>query len=125
MSSTSRAAFAWFAFDVVVVLVFVVIGRHTHHHRETLRGAISTTWPFGVGLLVGWAVVLWSHRRPSRPRSGVIIWLLTVALGMVLRVISGQGTAVAFVCVALGFLGLFMLGARGFAARSRVKVSPR
>jgi hypothetical protein len=33
---------------------------------------------------------------------------------MVLRVVSGQGTAVAFVVVAFGFLGLTMLGWRLF-----------
>lgn len=125
MSSTSRAALDWFIFDVVVILVFVVVGRHTHHHGETGGGVFSTIWPFGVGLLVGWAGVLWSRRRPSKLLSGVAIWLSTVAIGMVLRVISGQGTAVAFIAVALGFLGLFMLGARAFAARSRVQGSPR
>jgi hypothetical protein len=31
---------------------------------------------------------------------------------MVLRVVAGQGTAVAFVGVALAFLGLFLLGWR-------------
>jgi hypothetical protein len=125
MSSTSRVALAWFVFDVVVVLVFVVIGRHTHHHRETLGGVISTTWPFGVGLLVGWVGVLGVRWRPSWLSSGIVIWLSTVVIGMVLRVISGQGTAVAFIGVALGFLGLFMLGARAIMARRRVKASPR
>jgi hypothetical protein len=43
-----------------------------------------------------------------------------VVLGMVLRVVSGQGTAVAFIGVALAFLGLFLLGWRlvaGLASR--------
>ena len=31
---------------------------------------------------------------------------------MVLRVVSGQGTAVAFIVVAVAFLGLFLLGWR-------------
>jgi hypothetical protein len=31
---------------------------------------------------------------------------------MILRVIVGQGTAFAFVLVALGFLGAFMIGGR-------------
>jgi hypothetical protein len=31
---------------------------------------------------------------------------------MLFRVVSGQGTAVAFVVVALAFLGLFLLGWR-------------
>jgi hypothetical protein len=123
MSSTSRADTSWFVFDVAVVVIFVVIGRHTHHHAETLEGVLSTTWPFGVGLLVGWAGVLATHRRPSSLASGVVIWLSTVAIGMVLRVVSGQGTAVAFIAVALGFLGLFMLGARVAVTKRRAKVA--
>jgi hypothetical protein len=39
-------------------------------------------------------------------------WLGTVVLGMAFRVVSGQGTAPAFVGVALAFLGLFLLGWR-------------
>jgi hypothetical protein len=31
---------------------------------------------------------------------------------MILRVVSGQGTAAAFIVVALAFLGLFLLGWR-------------
>jgi DUF3054 family protein len=34
------------------------------------------------------------------------------ALGMILRVVSDQATAVAFIIVALAFLGLFLLGWR-------------
>jgi len=59
-----------------------------------------------VGRLRGW-------RRPLALRpAGLAAWLGTVALGMLLRVVSGQGTAVAFIFVALGFLGLFLLGWR-------------
>ena len=50
--------------------------------------------------------------------AGVAARLGAVAVGMVLRVIAGQGTAFAFILVALAFLGLFLLGwrlaARGF-----------
>ena len=48
--------------------------------------------------------------------AGVAAWLGAVAVGMVLRVIAGQGTAFAFILVALAFLGLFLLGWR-LAAR--------
>nr|MDQ2815294.1 DUF3054 family protein [Actinomycetota bacterium] len=48
--------------------------------------------------------------------AGVGAWLGAAAVGMVVRVVSGQGTAVAFVVVALAFLGLFLLGWR-LAAR--------
>jgi hypothetical protein len=70
-------------------------------------------------------VVLARRSDPRTLTSGAIIVALTVVVGMVLRIIAGQGTAVAFVVVALCFLGLFfegwravLLGLRRLAARS-------
>jgi hypothetical protein len=103
--------------DVVCVLLFVLIGRASHSEGETLSGLARTAWPFLAGLLVGWAAVLASRRSGARPGAGVGIWLVTVAAGMVLRAVSGQGVAVVFVFVALVFLGLFMLGWRLVARR--------
>jgi hypothetical protein len=103
--------------DVCCVLVFVIIGRASHTKGETLGGIASTAWPFLAGLAAGWVVSrAWRQPFTLRP-AGVIVWLLTVALGMVLRVVSGQGTAVAFIVVALAFLGLFLLGWRLLAGR--------
>ena len=98
--------------DVCCVLVFVIIGRASHTKGEGLAGMASTAWPFLAGLAGGWlAGRAW--RRPFRLwPSGVSAWLGTVALGMVFRVVSGQGTAPAFIGVALAFLGLFLLGWR-------------
>jgi hypothetical protein len=98
--------------DCCCVLVFVIIGRASHAHGDHVAGIASTAWPFLAGLAAGWlAVRAW--RRPfGLVPAGVGAWLGTVALGMVLRVVAGQGTAVAFVLVALGFLGLFLLGWR-------------
>jgi hypothetical protein len=98
--------------DLAVVLLFVGIGRSTHHHSSALAGMASTSWPFVCGLAAGW-VTLMVLGQPRIPLSGgVPIWLTTVALGMILRVVSGQGTAFAFVLVALAFLGAAMLGWR-------------
>jgi hypothetical protein len=99
-------------FDVCSVLIFVVIGRVSHTEGETLAGIASTGWPFLCGLAAGWVVSrAWRHPIALRA-AGLPVWLLTVALGMVLRVVSGQGIAAAFVVVALAFLGLFLLGWR-------------
>ncbi|HMD91489.1 MAG TPA: DUF3054 domain-containing protein [Trebonia sp.] len=98
--------------DVCCVLVFVAIGRASHAKGETLGGIASTSWPFLCGLAAGWVLSrAWRQPLALRP-AGLIIWLLTVALGMVLRMVSGQGTAAAFIVVALAFLGLFLLGWR-------------
>jgi hypothetical protein len=102
--------------DACCVLVFVIIGRASHAKGESLAGIASTAWPFLAGLAVGWlATRAWRNPGAIVP-AGLGAWLGTVAAGMALRVISGQGTAFAFICVALAFLGLFLLGWR-LAAR--------
>jgi hypothetical protein len=107
-----RSARVAVVLDVCCVLVFVIIGRASHAKGETLAGIASTSWPFLTGLSAGWlAARAWRRPLALRP-AGVAAWLCTVALGMVLRVVSGQGTALAFIVVALAFLGLFLLGWR-------------
>ena len=102
--------------DVACVLVFVIIGRASHTKGESLAGIASTAWPFLAGLAGGWLVTAGLAGRAWRPfglwPAGVGAWLGTVALGMLFRVVSGQGIAPAFIGVALAFLGLFLLGWR-------------
>ena len=112
-----RSARLAVAIDVCCVLVFVIIGRASHTKGESLAGIASTAWPFLAGLAGGWLVTAGlagrAWRQPSRLwPAGVGAWLGTVVLGMVFRVVSGQGTAPAFIAVALAFLGLFLLGWR-------------
>jgi DUF3054 family protein len=98
--------------DCCCVLAFVIIGRASHARGENLAGIASTAWPFLAGLACGWVAARGWRRPAALVPAGVGAWLGTVAVGMVLRVVSGQGTAVAFVLVALAFLGLFLLGWR-------------
>lgn len=112
MRSAAWAAVA----DVGCVLLFVAIGRASHSKGETLGGLASTAWPFLAGLAAGWlAARAWRQPIAVAP-AGIAAWLGAVAVGMVLRVVAGQGTAFAFVLVALVFLGLFVVGWR-LAAR--------
>ncbi|KAB2343392.1 DUF3054 domain-containing protein [Actinomadura rudentiformis] len=97
--------------DVCCVLVFVLIGRASHDEAASLGGFVTTAWPFLVGLAVGWGVTrAWREPFGFLPAAG--IWVMTVAVGMVLRAVSGQGTAVAFVVVATVFTGVTLLGWR-------------
>lgn len=100
------------ALDILTVLLFVVIGRASHAKGEELGGIASTAWPFLAGLGVGWLVSRGWRRPGALAPAGAGAWLCTVACGMVLRVVAGQGTAIAFIAVALAFLGLFLLGWR-------------
>jgi Protein of unknown function (DUF3054) len=118
-----RAALAVLA-DVICVLIFVVIGRASHHGGEGLAGVVSTAWPFLAGLAIG-ELATRSWRRPfALVPTGVGVWLATVAAGQALRVAAGPGTQIAFIAVSAVFLGLFLLGwraaARLPATRSRL-----
>ncbi len=107
--------------DCCCVLVFVLIGRASHARGETLGGIASTAWPFLAGLAGGWlAARAWASPFRLWP-AGVGAWLGAVVLGMALRVVSGQGTAVAFAGVALAILGLFLLGWRVLARLVQVR----
>ncbi len=113
------------ALDVVSVLVFVAIGRASHDHGETAAGMASTSWPFLTGLAVGWMAARAWRRPDLLVPTGLIVWIACVAVGMVLRVVAGQGTAVAFVIVALAFLGLELLGWRALARAARTARTAR
>ena len=111
------------AIDTAVGLVCVGIGRTVHAHELNFAGLVSTAWPFLAGMAAGWLVVTRRRHVGTSLWDGVTVAVSTVGLGMVLRVISGQGTAVAFVLVAFGFLGAAMLGwrlAREFLRRRRL-----
>lgn len=88
------------AADVVLVVLFAAVGRATHEESLSAGGVIGTAWPFLVGLLVGWVVVLATGRRPVAWSSGVLVWACTVVGGMLLRSVSDAGTALPFVVVA-------------------------
>ncbi|MGH3167615.1 MAG: DUF3054 domain-containing protein [Trebonia sp.] len=107
--------------DICCVLAFVIIGRAAHVKGETLPGIASTAWPFLAGLGIGWLASRAWRRPGALAPAGVSAWLCTVVFGMAARVAAGQGTAFAFILVALAFLGLFLLGWRiaWLAARRR------
>lgn len=104
--------------DVVVVVAFVVIGRSAHRHGEALAGIAGIAWPFLAGLVAGWGVARRSGGIASR-RGWAVVTVADVVVGMALRVVAGQGTAVSFTIVALVFLGACFGAVRAVAARQR------
>ncbi|AYG02102.1 DUF3054 domain-containing protein [Gryllotalpicola protaetiae] len=102
--------------DFVLVVLFTVIGRVSHGEGLGFAGVAQTAWPFLTGTLLAW-LVFGAWRRPlAVVRTGIPVWLLTVIVGMLLRVVSGQGIAVSFVIVATIVLGVFLLGWRAIVA---------
>ncbi|MFI9537198.1 DUF3054 domain-containing protein [Nocardia fusca] len=113
--------------DFVLVVLFCAIGRRSHD-EAVLTGLLNTAWPFVAGLAVGWvaAVLLERGRTGTEPLdgsrlwpAGVVIWLCTLVIGMLLRVVAGQGTAFGFIVVAALVLAFFLLGWRGAVAAIR------
>ncbi len=98
--------------DFCCVLLFVVIGRASHHDGGALAGLWDTFWPFAAGAAAGMVLTRFWRQPTALVPAGVGVWLGTVVVGMILRVLAGQGTAFAFILVALAFLGLFQLGWR-------------
>ena len=99
------------AIDVGLVTAFVAIGRRNHDEDPGVIGLLSTAAPFLVGLVVGWLVAkAWDDPMPIR--KGLIIWPITVVVGMIGRRLTGDGTALSFVIVATVFLGATLVGWR-------------
>lgn len=122
-SHARRAAVRAVALDAVLVIVFAVIGRASHDRGLSVPGVVETAWPFLVALALAW-VTLFAWRSPARVfPTGVCVWLVTVAGGMLLRVASGQGTALAFIVVATVTLGVFLVGWRLIALAVRARSS--
>lgn len=107
------------ALDVVLVIVFAATGRASHEESAFGLGLLTTAWPFLAALAVGWIVTLAWRRPLAIGRTGVPVWLITVVGGMLLRFVSGQGTALAFIIVATIVLGVALVGWRGIAALIR------
>lgn len=113
--------------DFAAVVLFVVIGRSSHGEDVGLAGVAATAWPFLVGLAAGWVALLTLPVRAERPwPAGVLVTVLTVAVGMTLRVATGGGVEPSFVIVATVVLAVFFIGWRGVAAllSRRARLTP-
>nr|WP_201469012.1 DUF3054 domain-containing protein [Microbacterium hydrocarbonoxydans] len=106
--------------DAVFVLVFAVIGRASHD--ESPAGFLITAWPFLAALVAGHLVAALLPGRPRRPWApawGAVVWVVTVAGGMLLRVSTGDTAQIAFIIVATITLGILLIGWRAAAALLR------
>ncbi len=105
--------------DLVLVLVFAVVGRASHGEALSLGGILQTGWPFLVACLVA-SVLACIVLRLSWLREGLLVWAITVVVGMLLRGIAGGGLAMGFLIVATIVLALFLIGWRMVAWRFTV-----
>ena len=103
--------------DVLCIVIFVAIGRKNHDEGEAAAGIFRVAAPFLIAAVAGWlATQAW--KRPLELRTGAIVWVTTIVLGMILRnFVFNDGTATAFIIVARVFLCTFLNGWRALARK--------
>lgn len=117
-----QAAVGAAAIDVGAIVVFAAIGRARHDEGvlgESGLGLASTVWPFVVGALIGWWLIRGWKRPCAWKPTGLVVWASTLAIGMALRAVTGQGVQVSFIITAALILAVFLMGWRlcsGFIA---------
>ena len=99
--SSARLSAVSFVVDVACIVLFVVLGRRSHDEDGSfVSSTASVAAPFLIALAVGWLLAR-AWRNPTALATVAVIWVVTVALGMVLRnLVFDRGTAASFIVVA-------------------------
>jgi Protein of unknown function (DUF3054) len=108
----------WLGIDLACVLVFCAVGRRSHDEGLNVTGIATTAWPFLSGTAVGWLVSRAWRRPTAVVPTGVVVWVCTVAVGMLLRKATSAGVAASFVVVASSVTALLLLGWRAVLGRA-------
>ncbi|AWB85167.1 DUF3054 domain-containing protein [Corynebacterium liangguodongii] len=99
------------AADYVAIAAFALLARAAHQSEDmpfTFLGWLETFLPFATGLALAWLVL--------RRDRGVLIWLITVAVGLVIwGFYRDKLPHISFVIVASTVSAALMLGWRGLA----------
>lgn len=102
----------WTAIDLVLIIVFALLGRREHEHALNIGGILMTALPFLLAYVVMTLVSRpWLTINKLWP-TGVLIWLGTVVLGVATRLLMRDTAVVPFVIVTFVVLGLFLMGRR-------------
>ena len=102
-----------FVVDVSCVVLFVVLGRRSHDEDGSFVASTArVAAPFLIALAVGWLLAR-GWRNPTGLATVGIVWVVTIALGMVLRnLVFDRGTAASFVVVTAIVTFVLMFGWR-------------
>ena len=113
-----RAPIALLA-DIVCVIVFCTIGRRSHAEGLTVAGIAQTARLFLAGTGVGWLLIRGWRQPFTVIPTGVVVWVCTVVVGMLLRKATSAGVQASFVVVASIVTAVLLLGWRVVAALFR------
>ena len=98
--------------DILLIVVFAIIGMRNHDAALTAGDVAWTALPFAAGALITHLILFYRKVNVRGLVPGVIVWLGTWILGMLLRAVTGGGTPWEFVAIGGAFLALFLLGWR-------------
>lgn len=122
---TAVAALVMFVLDAVLIVVFSTFGRGAHSEGLGAAQVWGTAWPFLVGLVVGWLTLLVTRRNPGTVGSGVVVWISSLVVGMVIRGIGdGRVPHWSFIIVAAVVTAVFLIGWRAIRAAVLRRKSP-
>ena len=108
--------------DALCIVIFVAIGRKNHDEGEAATGIFRVAAPFLMAAVAGW-IASQAWKKPYELRTGAIVWLTTIVVGMLLRrFVFDDGTATAFIIVATVFLCAFLNGWRALV-RKRLDIA--
>lgn len=122
---TAVAALVMFVLDALLIVVFSTFGRGAHAEGLGAAQVWGTAWPFLVGLVVGWLILLVARRAPGTVGSGVAVWISSLVVGMVIRGIGdGRVPHWSFTIVAAVVTAVFLIGWRAIRAAVLRRKSP-
>jgi hypothetical protein len=112
-----------YVIDIVLIILFTMLGRQTHEHGLTPLGIAQTAAPFLLAyLLVSVAAFFaWGPLVGKIWPDAIVVWIVTAGLGLILRVMFGATAAPAFQIVTIVTLGLFLVGHAAIRALVRAK----
>ena len=116
---SARRALSALVADIGCVIVFCAIGRRSHAEGLTVAGIAQTAWPFLAGTAVGWLLIGGWRRPYTVIPTGLVVWVCTVVVGMLLRKATSAGVQTSFVVVASIATAVLLLGWRAVAALLR------
>lgn len=103
--------------DFLAILIFCALGRRSHDEGVNVTGIASTAWPFLTGTALGWLLSRGWRRPMAVAPTGIVVWMSTVVVGMLLRKVSSASVAGPFIVVASTVTAVFLLGWRAVSGR--------
>ena len=107
--------------DLILVVLFTIVGHYTHSHNFDPEGLMTTAWPFVASLVLAWLLAAVWDRPISPLATGTGVWAITVLVGLVLRGVTGAGgepgtVPVSFMIVAASLNLITLVGWRIIAS---------